>query len=184
MKVIDIARMYLGEFEKPGNSGFLNAKLQTKLEQDGWKIGEPWCCYFQEMIFEDAYPEHEKMLDRLFSANCVQTLSNFKLAGFEVSTIPAEGALMIMQNYKDNRALTSGHAGIVSKVLSNSEWKSIEGNTNAAGSREGTSVQEKTRSLKHHPTGLRVAGFVLVDKKLAEIAAQDRETGKTLSKQL
>lgn len=184
MKVLEVARLYLGEFEKPGNSGFLNAKLQAKLEQDGWKIGEPWCCYFQEMIFEDAYPEQEKALDRLFSANCVQTLSNFKLAGFEVSTYPVLGSLMIMQNYKDNRALTSGHAGIVSKVLSNSEWKSIEGNTNAAGSREGNSVQEKSRSLMYHPTGLRVAGFVLIDQGFVEMAKKAQDTGKTRTKQL
>jgi hypothetical protein len=167
MKIVEIARSYLGEFEKPGNHGFKNPALQAKMEADGWKDGEAWCAYFQEMIWEEAYPAFEKVFDKLFSGSCAITLANFKKAGYEISTIPVPGALMIMHSYKDGVFTGKGHAGLVIPTLiSNSEWYSIEGNTNSAGSREGDSVQIKKRSLMYYPTGLRVAGFVLIRETL------------------
>lgn len=169
MKVVDIANSYIGQFEISGNQGFKNPKFEKKLAADGWKLGEAWCCYFQEMIFEEAYPKHEAELDRLFSASCTETLKNFKKAGYEISTIPVLGALMIMQKYNNGEPHWSGHAGIVTQVLAVADWTSVEGNTNAAGSREGNSVQPKTRSLMYYPTGLRVAGFVKIHEKLNPI---------------
>lgn len=164
MKVIDTAKKYVGQFELPGNAGFKNAEFQKSLEADGWQKSQAWCCYFAEMVFEEAYPEIEKELDKLFSANCVKTLENFEKAGYYISTIPVTGSLMIMRKYVDNKPTEQGHAGIVIETINNSEWKSVEGNTNSAGSREGDSVQIKHRSLMYHPTGLRVAGFVVIPK--------------------
>jgi surface antigen len=164
MRILEVCEKYKDQFELPGNAGFKNADFQAKLEADGWQKYQAWCCYCAEMCFEEAYPEIEKELDRLFSANCVQTFHNFEAAGYATSTLPVLGALMIMQKYVDGKPTTQGHAGIVTQVLSNSTWVSFEGNTNSAGSREGDSTQYKTRSLMYHPTGLRVLGFVKIPK--------------------
>ena len=166
MKVVIIAKSYIGQLEISGNKGFKDPKFQQKLAADGWKVGEAWCCYAAEMIFEEAYPEHERALDKLFSANCMLTLKNFTEAGYEISTIPVLGSLMIMQRYINGDPTTQGHAGIVTKLLNNTEWQSCEGNTNAAGGREGDGFYEKERSLMYYPTGLRVAGFVKIHEKL------------------
>jgi hypothetical protein len=162
MKIITLARTYLGEQEIAGNAGFKSVRLQNELAKDGWRKGEAWCCYLQEMLWEEAYPEHEKIFDKLFSANCVQTLANFSKAGYEMSTIPKLGALGIMRKYVDNKPTQSGHALLVTELINNTEWKSVEGNTNVAGAREGELVAEQKRSLLYKPTGLRMEGFVMI----------------------
>jgi hypothetical protein len=55
-----------------------------------------------------------------------------------------------------------GHAGIVSEVLSDSEFKSIEGNTSTQGSRNGDRVAENPRNTKVKPNGLNVLGFIKI----------------------
>lgn len=162
MRVIDIGTKYIGEKEIKGNAGFKNAEFQKAMQDDGWKKGEAWCAYFMEMIFEEAYPEIEQELDRLFSGSCVQTLNNFRNAGYEISSLPVLGSLMILQKYNENKAHWSGHCGLPTGLMDNSSWKCIEGNTNSSGSREGDCVAQKSRSLMYYPTGLRVAGFVLI----------------------
>lgn len=160
MRVIQIAKSYLGEKEKSGNQGFVNASIEKKMIADGWKNGEPWCCYAMEMIYEDAYPEYEKEFDRLFSGHCITTLKNFKAAGYIISSKPVLGSLMVMQQFKNNVSTTNGHIGLVCEILLDDKWKSIEGNTNSNGSREGDSFQEKTRSPFYLRTGKRVIGFI------------------------
>lgn len=160
MKIITLARSYIGEQEISGNAGFKSVRLQNELAKDGWRKGEAWCCYLQEMLWEEAYPQHETLFDKLFSANCVLTLENFKKAGFPISTIPKLGALGIMRKYVEGKPTQSGHALLVTELVSNTEWKSVEGNTNTAQSREGEIIAEQKRSLMYKPTGLRMEGFV------------------------
>jgi hypothetical protein len=166
MKIINLARTYIGEQEISGNQGFKSARLQNELSKDGWRKGEAWCCYLQEMLWEEAYPEHETTFDKLFSANCVQTLENFRKAGYEISTIPKLGSLGIMRQYVDNKPTSKGHALLVTELRSHTEWKSVEGNTTGAGVREGELVWEQIRSLMYKPTGLRMEGFVLIREHL------------------
>jgi hypothetical protein len=166
MKIIEVANKYVGEFEISGNHGFKDPAFQKKIEAVGWHDGEAWCCYLQEALFKEAYPEHIAEFDKLFSSGAVRTLANFKNAGYGISTIPKLGSLMIMQHFEDGIAKWQGHAGVVISLKSNSEWISIEGNTNSNGGREGDSVQPKNRSLMYHPTGLRVAGFVMIRETL------------------
>jgi hypothetical protein len=166
MKIVDIARGYIGEFEVAGNQGFKDKKFEAKMVEDGFNQGDSWCCIFQNMIWEEAYPEHEEILNGLFHKSCDKTLKNFKAAGYGISMTPVVGSLMIMKHFIDGKEQWTGHAGVVVEKLNSVTWISIEGNTNSKGSREGDSVQPKTRTLTYPKTGLHLAGFVLIRETL------------------
>lgn len=159
---VKIAKKYLGQREKPGNMGFIDPSFDKKMKGVGHQDTHAWCAYFSELVFKEAYPDKLKALDRLFSASAVTTFENFKKAGYEVSAAPKEGALVIWQHYENGEKQWQGHAGVVSEVVSEKLFKSIEGNTNASGGREGIEVAEKSRTTEKKPTGLNVLGFIVI----------------------
>lgn len=164
MKIVDIARNYIGETELKGNSGFKHAEFQKKLADDGWLIGQSWCCYFMEMIFEEAYPEFEKELDRLFSGSVSITQRNFIKAGYAHSLMPEVGNLCIYRHYINGVIQPQGHISTVTEVHSKVAWSEVSGNTNRAGAREGTTVLEKEKFFVYPLTGLRVETFIKFPK--------------------
>lgn len=160
MKQIQIAEKYIGQKESAGNVFPDSSPLGKALHKAGQKNGEAWCAYFVEAVFVEAFPEKEPALTRLFSASAVKTYENFKAAGYTVSDKPKPGDIVIWQRYKDGVKLWQGHAGIVTDVINANRFKTIEGNTNSAGSREGDSVQRKERTLTRLANGLNVLGFI------------------------
>lgn len=154
-KQIEIARKYIGEKEGHNNSFDENTPLGKILKAAGQIDGEPWCCYFMEAIFVET-------LRALFSASTVTTFHNFKKAGYEISDIPQVGWMVIWQRYKNGEPTWQGHAGMVTKVVDETSFVSIEGNTNSEGSREGNSVQEKVRTTTRTENGLNVLGFIKI----------------------
>ena len=159
--IVDIARKYIGETEKPNNQGFNDTEFEKKMTAVGFKKGDAWCSLFSELCFKEAFPNN-KDLDKLFSASAVETYKNFKAAGYNVSTKPSVGALMILQHYDKGVPGWQGHAGIVTEVIHDDQWKSVEGNTNDKGGREGYIVAEKFRSSKPKPDGLNLLGFIKI----------------------
>ena len=161
MNIIDIARADIGKKEKPGNTGFLDTQLEKDLRAVGWEPGWAWCASIQEKWAWAAFPNLKDKIRGLFVPSAVNTFRNLVKAGYNHSLTPTPGAFVYWQRMKAGTELWQGHAGIVSKVVSDTEFYSIEGNTNAAGSREGDSVQEKHRFVKADvEDGLKVIGFV------------------------
>lgn len=161
----EVARKYLGQTEKPANSGFNDATFQEKMEEVGFQKGHAWCAYFAELVFKEAIPERFDELDTLFSGSTVLTFRNFKDAAFPIGHVPAMDHLVIWQTMKEGKAMATGHAGIVSEVISTWEFKSIEGNTNSQGGREGFEVAEKERKVfAEVKNGLKVLGFIMIPK--------------------
>lgn len=161
--IVSIAKSYIGKTEKPNNSGFNDAEFQAKMEAVGWKKGLAWCAYFSELVWKEAYQkDNSKVLPvvlKLFSGSALQTYNNFKVSkDFIVNQEPVIGALAIWRH--GNTAL--GHVAIVSEMPQNGKFKTIEGNTNDKGGREGYIVAEKTRSLNFtvNPNDLYLLGFV------------------------
>lgn len=155
MKHIDLAKKYIGMKEQAGNVFDEKTPLGKILKDAGQKDGEAWCAYFTEAVFVET-------LRALFSASTIQTFENFKNAGYEISDTPKVGSLVIWQRHKEGKPTWQGHAGIVTKVVSNDTFVSIEGNTNSSGSREGDSVQEKVRTTTRTENGLNVLGFIKI----------------------
>lgn len=157
-KVISTAQTYVGKTEKPGNSGFTDAAFEAKMKAVGFQTGQSWCAYFAELVWKEAFGKDHPLfasIDKLFSASAVATAANFKnYTLFKTGMVPKPGAVVIWRHGTG----WQGHAGIVESV-GNGSFNSIEGNTNAAGGREGIEVARKTRK---HPDVFKPAGLNLV----------------------
>lgn len=158
----EIAFGYVGMTELSGNRFTDDTILGKMLHAAGQKNGESWCCYFCEGVFKEALPEHFKLLDKLFSANCVQTFKNFEKEKFPILPLPKPGTLMIMQRFIKGQPQTTGHAGIPYKLNNSWEFQCIEGNSNDEGSANGYEVahQLNRKTIKNVWTGLKIIGFI------------------------
>jgi hypothetical protein len=162
MKHIDVAFKYLLQKELPGNVFDKGTMLGKLLHEAGQKDGEAWCAYFVEGVFSEAYPELDATFEKLFSASAVKTFENFVRYKYPTSRTPKRGDVVIWQRFKDGVRMWQGHAGIVTDVINENRFNTIEGNTNGNGSREGDSVQQKERTLTVVQNGLNVLGFITV----------------------
>lgn len=161
-EIISNARSYLGQTEKQGNSGFMDPKFEAEMREEGWQTGWAWCSVFAKVVFKNVYPEKSKELNKLFSPSAVQTFRNFRDAGYPVHYVPKEGYLVVWQNHKDGKPQWTGHVGIVTEVIDNHTFKSVEGNTNDVGGREGYIVAERIRKNVPVNNGLKVIGFIKI----------------------
>ncbi len=163
-RVITIAKGYIGQHEKPGNSGFVDPEFEKKMIAEGWVKGNPWCASFGRLVWKEAFtPDHPlyPLLEKYLSVGATKTFANFKNSKeFKVGQVPKPGALVIWQHGTG----WQGHEGIVDydKDPSDKKFPTIEGNTNEAGSREGVAVLDKIRTLglPFQPKGLNILGFV------------------------
>lgn len=163
MTVVEIATKYIGQTEKPGNMGFNDDHFEAKMKAVGFVKTHAWCAYFAELCFKEAFPEKFQELDRLFSAGTIQTFRNFKDAAYLIGNVPHAGNLVIWQNMKEGKPLTTGHAGIVAEAIDQDDFWSIEGNTNDAGGREGYIVAKRMRKvIPNVQNGLKILGFIQI----------------------
>lgn len=162
-EIVKIAKKYLGEHEKPSNSGFLDSTFEKKMVAVGWQKSQAWCSYFAELVWKEAYLEYNThyllQLDKLFSASATSTYQKFDVDPlWEVSKVPVKGAIAVWRH----GVSWQGHIGIVIDVI-NDSIQTIEGNTNAAGGREGVEVAEKTRKIDYSISSdkLNLIGFII-----------------------
>jgi hypothetical protein len=162
-RIIAIAQGYIGQLEKKGNHGFVSPDFEKKLREVGFYDGAPWCAFFVKLVYGEAYYD-VKILHQAITANntggALDTLKRHEHAGvFSIGETPKPGAIVIWRMGKG----TSGHAGIVKSVdEANNTMTTIEGNTNAHGSREGDRVAEKPRTITRpfQDAGLNVEGYI------------------------
>lgn len=164
MKPSENALTYLGQMEKPGNSGFIDPVFEAEMREEGWQKGWAWCSVFAKVVFKNCYPERTLELNKLFSPSTVQTFHNFRNAAYPIGNVPRVDSLVIWQSMKEGKPQATGHAGIVSEILSTWEFKSIEGNTSKGKVREGFIVAEHPRKvLASVANGLKVLGFIQIN---------------------
>jgi len=161
-KIIETARSYIGQEETINNSGFKNNWFQNLMIKIGWSKGQSWCAYFAKLAWYDAFldsdPIGAKLILRYANGSAWQTYANFhKSKEFHVQVNPIPGALVIFRLGNS----TSGHEGVVTTISARGFYF-ISGNTSQAGSREGTTVLEKFRTLNDpfNPNMLNLTGFV------------------------
>ena len=163
MTLIDIARKDLGKKEKPGNSGFQDKEHEKRLRAVGWAPGWAWCACQLEAWAWEAYPTLKSQIEGLFVPSAVNTFRNLVKAGFETQDNPEAGTFVFWQKMKDGTAQWTGHCGVVSKVIDDSHFVSIEGNTSDKGSRNGDGVYELKRTVNPEvQNGLKVLGFIKI----------------------
>ena len=169
MNIVEQAKLYIGQRETENNGGFESPSFQKKMQDIGWQLGDAWCASFVKLVWMEAYKcdlARLLELEHLFSPSAVATYRNFDASDWKTQNadgspirIPSVGALVVWRMGNSE----SGHIGIVTEVLSNTAFKSIEGNTNEAGGREGIEVAEKKRAINRRflPNGLNLLGFIL-----------------------
>lgn len=159
-KIVEIAESYIGQEEKIKNSGFKNSWFEKLMRGVGFYTGAPWCAFFAKLVWKEAGVDHS-----LISGSVRQTMLNATKAG-NWHTYPVEGAIVVWMTFKNGKPKRTGHVGILvgpqQLMVTNSFiYKTIEGNTNKSGSREGTDVLLKVRATNWTETdGLRLMGFI------------------------
>lgn len=162
-KIITVAESYIGQREKPNNSGFINPDFEKKQKAMGWLKGQSWCAYTGELIWHEAFAELEPdtipLLNKYFSGSAVQSYKNFKESPeFKVRPEPVLGGILVWRHGDGEM----GHMGCCVSIMDSNHVGSVEGNTNAAGGREGIEVALKQRALNlpHSKTGLNYLGCI------------------------
>jgi len=161
-KIVQTAKKYIGKTEKPNNSGFNDADFEKRMKETGWDKGMSWCSFFTELVWKEAYTgsSETSAIDKLFSGSATATFKNFDLAkqsGWNTGMTPKPGSLAVWRNGNS----WQGHIGIV--IENNGiTFKTVEGNTNDKGGREGYIVATKNRVLKsaYQKNGLNLIGFI------------------------
>ena len=142
--------------------GFKDKVFEKKMEAVGFVKSYAWCALFAELVWTEAYKGSGlvNVLKKLFSASATTTYKNFDIDGtFKVSQTPQIGAVVIWRHGSG----WQGHAGIVVSI-DGDNIGTVEGNTNAAGGREGIEVAAKVRKWKDAPyqaNGLNLVGFII-----------------------
>jgi hypothetical protein len=164
--IVSIARGYIGQQEVQPNQSFKDPVFLKKMLGVGWYRTASWCSFFAKLVWKEAYTKlgsltNASLVNRYASGSSRETWNNFRASKeFKTSTtVPKVGAIVIWQ---EGDSLTNGHVGIVTAVNGNT-FSSVEGNTNADGSRNGYEVAEHTThkvGLPHSVNGLNVLGFV------------------------
>ncbi|WEK18182.1 MAG: CHAP domain-containing protein [Candidatus Pedobacter colombiensis] len=162
-KIIQVASRYVGYLEIRSNAGFYDAAFEAKMKSAGWYRGAPWCAFFAKSVFAEVYAEDKRtapIIRNTFTGGVIDTLKRVKAEGtFATGPEPKVGALVMWRMGKTS----SGHAGIVISVdKANNTMQTIEGNTNASGSREGDCVAKKLRTIHRdfRSDGLNVEGYI------------------------
>ncbi|WP_285055135.1 hypothetical protein [Pedobacter ginsengisoli] len=152
---------YIGRTEKSKNSGFHDPKFEKELTAAGWYKGAPWCAFFIKMVFRKLFTGNLlQAVNAQFNGSAKQTFDNVKAGGvFETGLIPEPGAVCVCLLGHG----PAGHEFMVEWVdFKSNTMGTIEGNTNASGSREGNCVARKLRTITRSftPTGLNVYGYI------------------------
>lgn len=158
-QIVCNAVKYVGEKEVKNNMGFVNKDFEKKMIQVGFKNSYAWCCLFCKLIWF----ESDCKFWKLISPSVIKTMRNFNDMGYNLKADALPGSIAIFRNYKNNKPLGTGHAGIV--IDSDDKvFNLVEGNSNNNGSREGDTVVYKTRSYNwKNQNGLRLMGFIHCD---------------------
>jgi len=163
LRIIAIAESYIGQTEIPGNMGWMDKTFQKKMIEVGFYMKAPWCAFFTKLVYGETYYDNKMLhaaVAKCCSGGALLTLQNHEHNGtFSVGEEPRPGAIVIWRLGHG----TSGHAGIVVSVdKATNTMTTIEGNTNAKGSREGVCVAKKLRTITrpYQAAGLNVEGYI------------------------
>ncbi len=149
----DIAVPYIGATEAKGNKMGADKRMKEIFESDKYAPnnatdGYPWCAAFVSMCVQ-------KLINK--SPYYGNITKPYTPSAYNFRTVWAknQNCLIFSPNNKvysphkgDIVIFTFSHIGIVEKITNAQVVQTIEGNTNKAGSREGTSVERKSRNTQ------------------------------------
>jgi hypothetical protein len=114
----------------------------------GHESPQPWCAAYVSDVgvaaLKDKWPLPK-------TAGCA-TLGDFAKRKTMLSETPMRGDVFLIFYAKKNRF---AHTGFVTRVISSTQYETIEGNTDDDGGREGWGVFRKTRTIGPHDRFIR-----------------------------
>jgi len=149
--VVTRATAFVGVQENAGHTNH-GAQVIDWLTRAGASPGDPWCMAFAYCIFVDAgYTSANGVTLMIRTASCQAQADHARAAGLLVSADAARTRLKagwVMLQW-DSQLGRYAHTGIVrSYDPATGIFRSVEGNTNQDGSREGYEVAIQTRDIR------------------------------------
>jgi hypothetical protein len=150
-QLAEIARPFIGATEAPGNRMGTDPRMRQIFEADslapgGVTDGYPWCCAFVSLctqrliagnpVYHGVRPPVTPSVS-VFRTQWAPSRNCLIFAPSDAAHSPHKGDIVVF---------TFSHIGIVD-VAGNGQVRTIEGNTNEAGSREGTTCRQKDRAF-------------------------------------
>lgn len=135
---LKIAQSQNGVQEVPKNSN-AGAAVERYLQSVGLGKGYAWCMAFVYWSVKEAAKELNTISPLIKTAGVLRQWNEVN-PKMKVTKSPKAGDIFIMDYGKGQ-----GHTGFVIEVLADGSLKTIEGNTNDDGSREGYEVAKRTR---------------------------------------
>lgn len=138
------AEKYLGIKESAYNDGPMIREFQKAV--DGVASKESWCAAFMFYCIKNVEEKTGRKSWLFRSERCMNIWTRSPLEAKIPS--PEAGALVIWQNYSaKGTPLGTGHVGLISELLSDNSFKTIEGNTSDGSglNSNGDGVYRKTR---------------------------------------
>lgn len=166
--LVAVAKMFVGVREVGGNNrGEFVERFQRAV--DNKAESEAWCMAFVQYCLQESRKLTEAIFlrsmstpNKIFSSEHCLTVWN-KTDKFQRLEQPIVGSLIIWQKYRLDVPTTSGHVGIVSRVLDSGTISTIEGNTSGDDPdivRDGAGVYETTRFWHQRYGDMRFVGFL------------------------
>jgi len=165
-KIVEVARSFLGQMEKPANSGFVDPVFEKKMQGVGFYKSAPWCGFLCRLVWTEAgqslFHDLNGRKRAIVTSSAVKSMKAASQCE-RWEAVPQIGSVAIWRNFVNGVPQSTGHMGIVVAVSADS-FTTVEGNTNAAGGREGNTVAEKIRSYSwNRKDGLRLMGFITLE---------------------
>jgi len=175
--IYETAAVHIGEKELPRNMGFVKKAFANLMDAVGFQKGHAWCAYFAEACYMQVLGNsaaRKAAYTKLFSASTQTTLRNFakhpnfilvpdSISYNDMEFVAPAGCMAFWQSRSKP---AQGHVGIKTldqDLVHHSKLKTIDGNTNDGGSREGNQVAAKTRDITSTTSSLRFQGLIFGD---------------------
>lgn len=174
------AGRWVGVRESKENSG---PDVERFLGAIGLPRGYSWCMAFVHFCVKEVDKRTGLPENWLLPSGHVLTVWNHSPKGARRAD-PEVGSIAIWQHVPNGKQTTRGHCGVVTKVLKDGSFETVEGNTAAQEDivREGEGVHRRVRKRKS-PGSMVLKGFLIPwDPELMEIAesrAKAPSKGKT-----
>lgn len=144
-RILEEANKWLHVREIGNNRSFNDPEFEKLMKEVGWRPGYAWCVLFCKAVWWSVYrgTEHEKAVLNVLQPGGQLSWRKAKIHPYVMARQqPVVGGVTIMKTGQ-----TTSHAWIATEILDEFRMRSIEGNTNSAGSREGDAVETKIRRI-------------------------------------
>jgi hypothetical protein len=138
--------------KKMENAGFVDPSFEAMMKAVGWQGSQAWCAYYIKLVLMQMFSFDREWLSKTLTGSSFgnfYAVQNKNKAGDNRYVAYTDDSWQIGDVFcLKNISGSGGHTGMILEVLSDGKIKTIEGNTNLGGAREGDRVLSITRTLK------------------------------------